>query len=42
MKIHFRHANPDRFPENPYNLSAKQGKKLHQDIHTMEERYDGY
>ncbi|KAI6649002.1 hypothetical protein LOD99_6885 [Oopsacas minuta] len=31
----------ERFPENLGDLSEEQGKRLHQDIRTMEERYQG-
>ena len=40
-KIHFLNSHLDFFPENCGDYSEKQGKRFHQDIRTMEERYQG-
>ena len=41
IKLHFLHSHLDRFPENLGALSDEQGERFHQDILTMEERYQG-
>lgn len=41
IKIHYLHSHLDRFPENLGDLSEEQGERFHQDIRTMEERYQG-
>lgn len=42
IKLHYLHSHLDRFPENLGDLSEEQGERFHQDIRTMEERYQGY
>lgn len=42
IKLHFLFSHLDRFPENLGDLSEEQGERFHQDIRTMEERYQGY
>ena len=39
IKLHFLYSYFDRFPENLGAISAKQGERFHQDLKTMEERY---
>ncbi|GFU97438.1 uncharacterized protein TNCV_1912931 [Trichonephila clavipes] len=41
IKIHFLHSHLDRFPQNLGDFSEKQGERFHQDLRTMEERYQG-
>ena len=41
IKMHFLFSHLDRFPENLGDLSEEQGERFHQDIRTMEERYQG-
>lgn len=41
IKLHFSHSHLDRFPENLGDFSEEQGERFHQDIRTMEERYQG-
>ena len=41
-KMHFLFSHLDRFPENLGDLSEEKGERFHQDIHTMEERYQGH
>jgi hypothetical protein len=41
IKVHYLHSHLDRFPENLGDLSEEQGERFHQDIRTMEERYQG-
>ena len=41
IKIHFLQSHLDYFPENCGDYSEKQGERLHQDIKTMETRYQG-
>ena len=40
-KGHFLRSHLDRFPKNLSDVSNEQGEWLHQDIKTMEERYQG-
>lgn len=42
IKVHFLHSHLHRFPENLGDLSEEQGERFHQDIRTMEERYQGH
>lgn len=42
IKLHFLFSHLDRFPENLGDFSEEQGERFHQDIRTMEERYQGY
>jgi hypothetical protein len=41
VKIHYVHSHLDRFPEYLGDLSEEQGERFHQDIKTMEARYQG-
>ena len=42
VKLHFLNSHLDRFPENVGAVSDEQGKRFHQDLMTMEERYQGH
>jgi hypothetical protein len=41
VQVHYLHSHLDRFPENVGDLSEEQGERFHQDIKTMEARYQG-
>ncbi|GFV38088.1 uncharacterized protein TNCV_4203981 [Trichonephila clavipes] len=41
IKIHFLHSHLDLFPQNLGDFSEGQGERFHQDLRTMEERYQG-
>ena len=41
IKVHFLFSHLDRFPDNLGDYSEEQGERFHQDIKTMEERYQG-
>jgi hypothetical protein len=41
VKVHYLRSHLDRFPENLGDLSKEQGERFHQDIKTMEARYQG-
>ena len=41
IKLHFLHSHLDKFPENLGAVSDEQGERFHQDLKTMEERYQG-
>ena len=41
VKIHYLHSHLDNFPENLGDVREEQGERFHQDIKTMEERYQG-
>ena len=41
IKMHFLHSHLDYFPENCGDFSEEQGERFHQDISTMEARYQG-
>ena len=41
IKLHYLHSHLDWFPENLGAMSDEQGEHFHQDIATMEERYQG-
>ena len=41
IKLHYVFSHLDYFPENFGDVSKKQGEGFHQDIRTMEERYQG-
>lgn len=41
LKIHFLHSRLSFFPENLGAVSDEQGERFHQDIRTMETRYQG-
>ena len=41
IKVHYLHSHLDHFPKNLGDLSEEQGERFHQDLKTMEERYQG-
>lgn len=41
LKMHFLHSHLDFFPENCGAVSDEHGERFHQDISTMERRYQG-
>jgi len=41
LKIHFLHSHLDFFPENCGVVSDENGERFHQDISSMEKRYQG-
>ena len=41
VKVHFLHSHIDYFPQNLGAVSEEQGERFHQDIKTMEKRYQG-
>ena len=41
IKLHFLHSHLNRFPENLGDVSDEQGERFHQDIKTIEKRYQG-
>jgi hypothetical protein len=41
VKFHYLHRHLYRFPEKLGDLSEEQGERIHQDIKTMEARYQG-
>lgn len=41
IKLHYLHSHLDAFPDNLGDYSEEQGERFHQDIKTMEERYQG-
>jgi hypothetical protein len=41
VEFHYLHRHLDRFPENLGDLSEGKGEIFHQDIKTMETRYQG-
>ena len=41
VKMHFLWSHLDYFPENCGDFSEEQGECFHQDIHVMEEHYQG-
>jgi hypothetical protein len=41
VKFHYLHSHLDRFPENLGDLSEEQSERFHQDIKTIEVRYQG-
>jgi hypothetical protein len=41
IKVHYLHSHLDCFPENLGDLSDEQGERFHQDLKTMEDRYQG-
>ena len=41
LKIHFLHSHLDFFPDNCGMVSDEHGERFHQDIATMEKRYQG-
>ena len=41
IELHFLYSHLDKFPENLSEVSDGQGERFHQDIKTMEKRYQG-
>jgi hypothetical protein len=41
IKMHFLHSHLDFFPDNLGDVSDEHGERFHQDIATMEQRYQG-
>ncbi|QQP41542.1 Uncharacterized protein FKW44_015950, partial [Caligus rogercresseyi] len=41
IKMRFLFSHMEKFPENLGAMSEKQGERFHQDMHQMEERYQG-
>jgi len=41
IKVHFLHSHLERFPENLGTYGEEQGERFHQDVKTMEDRYQG-
>ena len=41
LKVHFIDCHLDFFPENLRTVSDEHGERFHQDISTMERRYQG-
>jgi hypothetical protein len=41
VKVHFLFSHLDKFPENLGDVSDEQGERFHQDLQTMEQRYQG-
>ena len=41
LKVHFLHSHLDFFPPNLGDVSDEHGERFHQDIATMEKRYQG-
>ena len=41
IKLHFLHSNLVEFPSNSKAVSDEQGERFHQDLMTMEHRYQG-
>jgi len=41
LKLHFLESHLDYFPENLGDYSEEQGERFHQDLKTMEQRYQG-
>lgn len=41
VKLHFLFSHLDKFPQNLGDVSDEQGERFHQDLMTMEERYQG-
>lgn len=42
VKVHFLHSHLDYFLKNLGAVSEEQGERFHQDIKTMEKRYQGW
>ena len=42
LKVHFLHSHLEFFPENLGEVSDEQGERFHQDIKSMEKRYQGF
>ena len=41
IKVHYLHSHLECFPENLVDFCEEQGKRFHQDIKTLENRYQG-
>lgn len=41
LKLHFFDSHLDFFPDNMGDVSDEQGERFHQDIASMEQRYQG-
>ncbi|GBM32034.1 hypothetical protein AVEN_127375-1 [Araneus ventricosus] len=41
IKVYYLYRQLERFPENLGDISEEQGERFHQDIKTMEDRYQG-
>ena len=41
INVHFLHSRLDKYPVNCGYMSDEQGERFHQDIKTMEKRYQG-
>ena len=41
LKVHFLQAHLDYFPQNLGNMIEEHGERFHQDIKSMETRYQG-
>ena len=41
IKLHYLFNHLDYFPENLGDVTEEQGERFHQDIRTMEDRYQG-
>lgn len=41
IKMHFLNSHLELFPKNLGDVSDEQGERFHQDIKTMEDRYQG-
>ena len=41
IKVHFLYSQLESFPDNLGKVSDEQGERFHQDIKTMERRYQG-
>ena len=39
LKVHFLHAHLNYFPQNLGDMSEEHGERFHQDIKSMETRY---
>ena len=42
LKIHFLHSHLNFFPDNLGHVSDEHGERFHQQIKTMERRYQGF
>ena len=41
IKLHYINSHLDQFPENLGDVSEEQGERFHQDLKTIEDRYQG-
>ena len=42
IKVHYLFSHLDQFPDNLGDMSDEQGERFHQDLKTMEARYQGH